>query len=54
MMIGSQSLNFEDEIFFLGGVECNIPPVSISILPLIMPEELKLWKICVMEIFYDM
>jgi hypothetical protein len=32
MMIGSRSLNFEDEIF-LRGVECNIPPVSIGILP---------------------
>jgi hypothetical protein len=31
-MIGSQSLNFEDEIF-LRGVECNIPPDSIGILP---------------------
>jgi hypothetical protein len=32
MMIGSRSLNFEDEIF-LRGVECNIPPDSIGILP---------------------
>jgi hypothetical protein len=32
MMIGSRYLNFEDEIF-LRGVECNIPPDSIGILP---------------------
>jgi hypothetical protein len=31
-MIGRGFLNFEDEIY-LRGVECNIPPVSIGILP---------------------
>jgi hypothetical protein len=28
---------------------CNIPPVSIGILPVIMPEELKSWKSNLME-----
>jgi hypothetical protein len=53
MMIDSRSLNFEDKIS-LRGAECNIPPVSIGTLPVIVPEELNSWKITVMEIFYDM
>jgi hypothetical protein len=39
-MIGSRFLNFEDEIY-LRGVECNIPPVSIGILPVDRARGLK-------------
>jgi hypothetical protein len=47
-MNGSRSLNFEDEIFFKG-VRCNISPVSIGILPVIVSEELNSWKSKLME-----
>jgi hypothetical protein len=53
MMIGSRSLNFEDEIF-LRGVECNIPPDSVGILPVDCVRGIKLWKSKLMEIIYDM
>jgi hypothetical protein len=48
MMIGSWFLNFEDEIF-LRGVECNIPPDSIGILPVDRVRGIKLWKSKLME-----
>jgi hypothetical protein len=53
MMIGSQSLNFEDEIF-LRGVECNIPPVSIGVLPVDHVRGIKIMESKLMEIFYEM
>jgi hypothetical protein len=49
-MIGSGFLNFEDEIY-LWGVECNIPPVSIGILPVDRARGLILRKESLMEIF---
>jgi hypothetical protein len=51
-MIGSQSLNFEDEIF-LRGVECNIPPVSIGVLSVDHVRGIKIMESKLMEIFYE-
>jgi hypothetical protein len=43
-MIGSGFLNFEDEIY-LRGVECNIPPVDIGILPVNRARGNNSWKV---------
>jgi hypothetical protein len=53
MMIGRRSLNFEDEIF-LRGVECNIPPVSIGILPVNRVRGNNSWRVSQWKIFYKM
>jgi hypothetical protein len=50
-MIGRRSLNFEDEIS-LRGVECNILPVSIGILPVNRARGIKFMESKLMEIFY--
>jgi hypothetical protein len=53
MMIDNRYLNFEDE-FFLRGVECNIPPGSIGILPVDRVRGIKFMESKLLEIFYDM
>jgi hypothetical protein len=50
-MIGSRFLNFEDEIS-LRGVECNIPPVSIGIVPVNRPREFILEENIMENIHY--